>query len=307
MSNRYLVSILGVLLLIGNAQAQTELLTNPGFAMDLAGWSNLNNRPAQWDAADADNDPASGSALLTNVGTSNGGIPLALSQCIRVSAATEYGIGASARVAQGQPADTTAYVFAQTYQASDCSGNSIQSESIGSVAANWLSIGETLFTTNDTSSIRLSLGVGKPSGESADAAAYFDNVYLQRADGGGLINERLSGSWFNPGTPGQGFFLDISPEINLFFGGWFTWTEVPGQIDWMTVQGGYSGNMAMVPIYRSSGGAFNNAAPVTSEAIGLAEFTFDSCTSGQVRVEFVGNPNPIIIPLQWITPAFPSC
>ena len=77
--------------------------------------------------------------------------------------------------------------------------------------------------------------------------------------------------------------------------------------DWMTVQGGYSGNMAMVPIYRSSGGAFNNAAPVTSEAIGLAEFTFDSCTSGQVRVEFVGNPNPIIIPLQRITPAFPGC
>ena len=307
MTFRLVVILLATLLLIGTAQAQTELLSNPGFAMDLSGWSNLNNRPAQWDAADASSNPASGSALLTNVGTSNGAIPLALSQCIRVSTATEYGFGATVRVAPGQPADTTAYVFVQTYQASDCSGNAIQSESIGSVATDWLSTGRTLFTTNDTSSIRLSLGVGKPSGETGDAVAYFDDAYLQRADGGGLINERLSGSWFNPSTPGQGFFLDISPEINLFFGGWFTWTDVPGQIDWMTVQGGYSGNTAMVPIYRSRGGAFNAPAAVTSEAIGVAEFSFDSCTSGQVRVEFVGDPNVIVIPLQRISPAFPGC
>ncbi len=307
MNFRIVVTILAALLAPGHANAQTELLTNPEFAMDLTGWSNLNDRPAQWDMADATNDPASGSSLLTNTGTSNGGIPLALSQCIRVSTATEYAFGATVRVAQGQPADSTAYVFVQTYQASDCSGNAIQSDSVGSVATDWLSIGRSLFTTNDTSSIRLSLGVGKPSGESADAAANFDNVYLQRADGGGLINERLSGSWFNPSTPGQGFFLDISPEINLFFGGWFTWTDVPGQIDWMTVQGGYSGNTAMVPIYRSRGGAFNDPAPVTSEAIGVAEFSFDSCTSGQVRVEFVGDPTVTIIPLQRISPAFPGC
>lgn len=296
------------LLMANTALAQTQLLANRGFATDLSDWSNENNRPAVWSSSDAYDDPASGSAQLTNVGVSNGAIPLALTQCQRVSAATEYGYGGTVLVPVNQPVDTSAQILIYSYTSTDCSGTILQFDSIASVEVEtWLAIGGTLFTANGVSSIRISLGVFKPGGERADADALFDDIYLRRADGGGLINERLSGSWFNPATPGQGFFLDISPDLNLFFGGWFTWTTLAGQIDWMTVQGNYSGNMAMVSIFRSSGGAFNDPATVSSVALGVATFTFSSCTEGQVTIEFMGTGSTTVIPLKRITPAFPGC
>jgi len=307
-ATRLLLYFAFCLLLANSAAAQSELLTNPGFATDLSDWSNENNRPAIWNSRDASNDPASGSAQLTNVGVSNGGVPLTLSQCHRVNAATEYGYGGNVLVPANQPVDTSAQIFILSFASTDCSDTSVQVDAIASVAVEtWLAIGGTLFTANGVSSIRISLGVLKPGGESADAQALFDDIYLRRADGGGMINERLSGSWFNPATPGQGFFLDISPDLNLFFGGWFTWTTTPGQIDWMTVQGSYSGDMAMVSIFRSSGGAFNDPATVSSVAIGVATFTFSSCTEGQVTIEFMGTGSTTVIPLKRITPAFPGC
>jgi len=297
-----------LLLAAGSASAQTELLSNPNFTMDLSGWANDNDRPAQFDSLDSQNDPASGSARLTNVGTSNGAVPIVLTQCQRVSAGTEYGYGGIVNVPSGQPADTSAQIIIYSYQSTDCSGASLQFDSISSGAVStWLAIGRTLFTANGASSVQIGLGVLKPSGISADAQALFDNMYLQRTDGGGLISEKLSGSWFNPATPGQGFFLDISPELNLFFGGWFTWTTTPGQIDWMTVQGSYGGNMAMVPIFRSTGGTFNDPSTVENTAIGVATFVFSSCTQGQVTIEFIGTGQTIVIPLQRITPTFPGC
>jgi hypothetical protein len=296
------------LMLNSAAQAQTELLTNVDFATDISGWTIENGRPAIWDSRDSADNPASGSALLSNVGVSNGAVPLTLTQCVRVNAGTDYGYGGTVLVPSGQPEQTEAHVFIQAYTTPDCLGEVIQFDSVASVAVDtWLAIGGTLFTSNAASSVRVSLGVRKPGGIGADAQALFDQIYLQRTDGGGLINERLSGSWFNPATPGQGFFLDISPDLNLFFGGWFTWTGNPGEIDWMTVQVNYSGNVAVVPIFRSTGGRFNDSSPVSTTAIGIAEFSFTSCTEGQVRVEFIGSGAVTVIPLQRITPPFPGC
>jgi sugar lactone lactonase YvrE len=125
-------------------------------------------------------------------------------------------------------------------------------------------------------------------------------------DGANLISAGLSGSWFNPDTTGQGFFFDISPELNLFFGGWYVWTETAGVYDWLTVQGDYSGNVATVPIYRTTGGVFNDPQAVETTAVGVAEFVFSSRTEGQVTIEFIGTGSTTVIPLTRITPPTPD-
>jgi len=125
-------------------------------------------------------------------------------------------------------------------------------------------------------------------------------------DGADLISADLSGSWFNPDTTGQGFFFDISPELNLFFGGWYTWTDTAGEYDWVTVQGEFSGNVATVPIYRTTGGVFNDPQAVETTAVGVAEFVFSSRTEGQVTIEFDGTGTKTVIPLQRVTPSTPA-
>ena len=121
-------------------------------------------------------------------------------------------------------------------------------------------------------------------------------------DGSDLITAGLSGAWYNVDTPGQGFAFDISPQLNLFFGGWFTWTGTAGEYDWLTVQGGFSGNTATLPIFRTSGGQFNDSRPVETVEVGTAEFVFSSRTQGQVTIEFTGSGTRTVIPLQRGTP-----
>lgn len=77
------VACLFVLLamLLVAAPAQAELLFNRDFASDLNGWDNEFDRPAEWSSRDANGASDSGSAQIGSVGTSNGGILLALSQC----------------------------------------------------------------------------------------------------------------------------------------------------------------------------------------------------------------------------------
>lgn len=303
--------LLGALLALpqtASAQSQPQLLENPDFAMDLSGWDNFSGRPAQWTARDATDNPESGSAQVSYIGTSTGAVSLVLTQCLQVAANTEYGYGGTVLVPTGQPADTSAQISIFTFTTPNCTGPAASGDSIAGTSIDaWLPIGRTFITPNAVVSVGFAVGAVKPSGVTTEAQVLFDDLYLRRADDAGLITERLSGSWFNPETPGQGFFLDIAPDINLFFGGWFTWTSTPGEIDWMTVQGTYSGNVATVPISRTTGGAFNDPQAVETTEIGVAEFVFSSCTEGQVTIEFVGTGTTTVIPLQRITPAFPGC
>jgi plastocyanin len=96
----------------------------------------------------------------------------------------------------------------------------------------------------------------------------------------------MSGAWFNPATPGQGFLIDVSPDIGLFFAAWFTWREEVGQYDWFTIEGGFEGDRAEAPIVRTSGGRFDSPDPVTNMQVGTAEFEFEDCGSGTVQYEF---------------------
>ena len=291
-------------------QAATNLLANPGFDSSLAGWNNLYGGPASWSSVDANANPASGSALITNnANPSNGGSQMVLSQCIVAAKSTTYDFGGQIRVASGQPADTRGYVYVAAFSSGNCEGNAETSQwTAPATTTAFATYSKSITTTGTTSSLYLELGVYKPNGVTASASAYFDNMYLQVGAlvVGRPIDHLLSGAWFNAATPGQGFFFDIVPSMNLFFGGWYAWTGIPGQYDWVTVQGAYSGNAATVPIYRTTGGIFNNPAPVNTVQVGTATFTFASCTQGQLAFAFTGGPSGNIALLR-LTPAPPGC
>ncbi len=44
------------------------------------------------------------------------------------------------------------------------------------------------------------------------------------------INPGLSGTWYNPDTPGQGFFLTVYEKLNQVFMAWFTYADDPRQM-----------------------------------------------------------------------------
>lgn len=94
-----------------------------------------------------------------------------------------------------------------------------------------------------------------------------------------VINEGVSGSWFNPATNGQGILLEASAELGLVAFAWFTWTA-DGGYDWLTGNGPIEGPSAMLDVYRSSGGRFNNGAfTVNSVVTGEAILTFTDCSN----------------------------
>ena len=113
------------------------------------------------------------------------------------------------------------------------------------------------------------------------------------------INTGLNGSWLNPGTPGQGFFLDVFPEIEQIFFAWFTYdTELPDSGDaatvgysghrWLTAQGGFVGDTATLDVFLSADGLFDDPRPTAVEPYGTIRLIFTSCTEGMLEYDFPG-------------------
>lgn len=290
--------------LSGAASAAT-LVVNPGFATDLSGWEILHGRPAVWDSDDAAGSPTSGSARISNLSNpSNGAVSLVLKQCFAATPGEQYRISASIRVPPGQPAGTFGYAFIYVTPDAGCFGDPLDTRDVHSGSANWQRLAEGMTAPAGAAGVAVMLGVFKPLGETAPADVLFDNVEL--ASGPFVIDHTISGSWFNSAWPGQGFFIDVAPSLNLFFAGWYTWTDVVGQQRWLTAQGDYSADTALVPIIRTQGGQHNSPAPVTNEIVGWAEFRFLSCTEGKVDIDLAGQP-PATIPLTRLTPPLPGC
>ncbi len=307
--NIALFCTLAAVLFSGSALAGENYLTNGGFDEDLSVWVNTWDRRGEWDPLDAAGDPASGSALLYNEGESNGATPLVLDQCVRFGGAQSLEWGGQVRIPSDQPNGTTPNIFFLTFPEDNCGGSFLQLENVGTqTVGDWVAINNQVITDPATASIRISLGLSKPNGETATASSYFDDVYLRRTDSTyRFIDDRMTGSWYNPDFPGQGFVVDISPSISLFFGGWYTWTDTPGAIDWMTLQGEFSGEVANLKIYRSSGGKFLDPTEVTTVPIGVAEVRFISCTEAELLYKFDGEGDFTLMPLMRLLPAFYDC
>jgi len=92
------------------------------------------------------------------------------------------------------------------------------------------------------------------------------------------INAGMADAWYNPATSGQGFFITVFPDIKIVFLAWFTYETArpdpgieamlgePGH-RWLTAQGPYENDVAILDVVMSSGGVFDSPTPpVTNDA-----------------------------------------
>lgn len=141
------------------------------------------------------------------------------------------------------------------------------------------------------------------------------------------INPGLNGSWANFDTLGQGFFIDVFPDIPLIFFAWFTWETgqaAPAQNEslapqaaksgsklqavvgddnhrWLTAQGPFSGNSAVLNVTLTTGGLFDDPTPVTNSTAGeqgTITLTFDDCKTGTVDYDFTAIGLSGSVPIQ---------
>lgn len=122
-----------------------------------------------------------------------------------------------------------------------------------------------------------------------------------------FANPGLSGTWFNTGTPGQGWLVDIfqrEGEDNLsVFVAWFTYDvndpptdETAGfastQHRWLTADGSMDGDRANLTLRLNTGGVFNQSDATTLSDVGTMTIDFTNCTNGTVSWDFVNELFP---------------
>lgn len=128
------------------------------------------------------------------------------------------------------------------------------------------------------------------------------------------INQGISDAWFNPATPGQGFFIIVFPEIRKIFLAWFTYdTQRPppnamsvlGDAGhrWLTALGDYGGNSAVLAIEITRGGVFNAVPPNTTQTLdGTITLEFLDCNTGLLHYNIPSLGLSGTVPIQRTTP-----
>ncbi len=109
-----------------------------------------------------------------------------------------------------------------------------------------------------------------------------------------LDQHGLTGSWYNPATPGQGIELEVYPDLAspgqaFLFGGWFTFdSAVTGEQRWYALEGQTSlkGPVAQLGIYSGFGGDFSAPPNIYAQPQGNASIEFADCTHGSMTYAF---------------------
>lgn len=166
---------------------------------------------------------------------------------------------------------------------------------------------------DDVGQVELSVGtayyfVVQPFGEPVNAEFFY--VLAPPADF--RLNPGMAGSWFNPATNGQGFFLDVFDGINQIFLAWFTYELArpddsvtaaigdPGH-RWLTAFGPFEGNSANLDIEWTVGGVFDSTSPATTQSIdGSILVEFENCNSGTVSYDLGTAGTSGVVPIQRI-------
>lgn len=142
----------------------------------------------------------------------------------------------------------------------------------------------------------------------------FENLVMTdiTIDNNFLINAGLNDAWFDPATPGQGFFINVFPGSSQVFLAWFTYdTERPGETvtanlgdpghRWLTAFGDYLGNKAELDIEMTQGGVFNAAIPAPTQTLdGTIILEFSDCETGTVSYDIPSINRQGVIPIQRI-------
>ncbi len=130
-----------------------------------------------------------------------------------------------------------------------------------------------------------------------------------------MINPGLNDAWYEPVTAGQGILHVVYPALEAIFVAWFTYdTErPPDDVDailgdpghrWLTAQGGYTGDTAVLDIYLTRGGVFdsNDPPPDPPEIVGTMTIEWCSCESGRLAYDMPAQNLKGLIELERITP-----
>lgn len=122
----------------------------------------------------------------------------------------------------------------------------------------------------------------------------------------------LTGSWYNHATSGQGFEIQVYPDLNapgqgVLFGGWFTYdVTAAGGRRWYGLQGNVSSvsPSAVLQIFDEEGGNLNAPPSVSvTGALGVAELNFSDCATASLTYNFTdGSGRSGTIPLSRLTP-----
>jgi cyclophilin family peptidyl-prolyl cis-trans isomerase len=128
------------------------------------------------------------------------------------------------------------------------------------------------------------------------------------------INQGMSDSWYSPATNGQGFFIIVWPQIRQVFLAWFTYdTERPpadvtamlGEPGhrWLTAQGGYEDDTAVLDVYVSRGGVFDSGSPApVASADGTMILEFEDCNSATISYDIPSVDRQGEIAIQRVAP-----
>lgn len=125
----------------------------------------------------------------------------------------------------------------------------------------------------------------------------------------GNMNVGLNDAWYYPVTNGQGFFINVFPDIGYVSLSWFTYeTERPPEDvtanlgepghRWLMALGTYSGNQALMDISITSGGIFDTPTEVAEVNDGTIILTFTDCENGMVEYDIPSIDRKGVVPIQ---------
>jgi Leucine-rich repeat (LRR) protein len=127
-----------------------------------------------------------------------------------------------------------------------------------------------------------------------------------------LINAGLNDAWYYPETDGQGFFINVFPDLGFVSLAWFTYDTEPPAEDavaslgdaghrWFTALGRFIENQVVMNITMTSGGLFDTATEIQKTdptgSDGTITLTFENCNSGTVEYNIPSINKQGIVPI----------
>jgi hypothetical protein len=170
-----------VVILAPSAWGQ-NLVANPDFATDVAGWSPGLNATIDWSPLDAGAAPGSGSGLVTNLSTTSNEASGARHCIGGISAGIFYLSSAEVLVPSGQSETGKADLLVQWYAAPGCGGGQLGLDSTSDVRSStpdvWYDSSGYVQAPSGAQSARLRLSVFKTE-DYGTLHAHFDNVVFE--------------------------------------------------------------------------------------------------------------------------------
>jgi hypothetical protein len=129
------------------------------------------------------------------------------------------------------------------------------------------------------------------------------------------INGGITDAWYNPVTSGQGFSIHVWEKTQTIFLAWHTYDTgrpdgaAPAMLGepghrWLTAQGHYSDDRAVLDIIMTEGGVFDAAMPAPERRQdGTITLEFSSCIAGTVSYDIPSIGRQGVVPIQRISSA----